>query len=371
MPTRHQNRKTGRSITVIGAGGNIGSHLVPHLARMANLTRVTLIDMDSYQSKNLSSQDVTQGSIGKPKALVQASRLKAINPALRCEGIVADVRDVPLGKIRADVILACLDSKDARRVVNQIAWRLGVPWIDAGVQADGLLVRVNVYVPGSAAPCLECSWSDADYATARRRHPCQAAPAKPAPTDAPSYLGALAASLQAVECHKLLTGQTAKALVGRQVLMDAAFHKHYVTSFQRNPGCRFDHVTHRIEPLRCKPFVMTLRKALDGFSRDTRKGGEAVLSVEGKTFVFALACPGCGREKPLFGLTGRLRATDSVCPNCRRVMLAAGLNARARVSQSQLSDRLLDRSLASIGFRAGDVLTVLRNGRERQFEIGR
>lgn len=369
MRTRNQTQSSGKSVTVIGAGGNIGSHLVPHLARMAGVSRVTLVDMDVYESKNLASQDVTRSDIGKPKAVVQARRLKAINPDLTCESIVADVRDVPWGKMRADVILACLDSKDARRVVNQIAWRLGVPWIDAGVQASGLLARVNVYVPGPSAPCIECAWGEADYATAARRHPCQVSPAKAVPTDAPSYLGALAASLQAAECQKLLTGQNNRALVGRQVLIDAAFHKHYVTTFRRNAGCQFDHITLGIKPLRCNPSTTTLREMFIGFNHDNRKGGEPVLSVEGKTFVFALACPGCGKEKSLFGLTGRLRAAESVCPRCKRVMLASGLNARARVSQSQLPNRLLDRTLAGIGFRSGDVLTVLRNGRESHFEI--
>ena len=70
-------------------------------------------------------------------------------------------------------ILAALDSRQARQVVNQAAWRLGVPWIDTGVNAaQGLLARVGVFVPGPDGPCLECGWSARTYDLIEQAHPC-------------------------------------------------------------------------------------------------------------------------------------------------------------------------------------------------------
>ena len=43
MPTTR-----GKSVTVIGAGGNVGSHLTPHLVRTPGVGRVTLVDRDRY-----------------------------------------------------------------------------------------------------------------------------------------------------------------------------------------------------------------------------------------------------------------------------------------------------------------------------------
>ena len=128
-----------RGVIVVGAGGNIGSHLVTHLARMPQLDSVTLIDRDVYEASNLQTQDITPQDVGKRKTAVQARRLKRINPAIRVTAIHDSVERVPLGKLRSNVILACLDSRVARQHVNQFAWRLGVPLIDAGVEAGGML----------------------------------------------------------------------------------------------------------------------------------------------------------------------------------------------------------------------------------------
>ena len=55
-----------KSVTLIGAGGNIGSHLVPHLGRMPGVERITLVDRDIYEERNLFSQDILPGDIARP-----------------------------------------------------------------------------------------------------------------------------------------------------------------------------------------------------------------------------------------------------------------------------------------------------------------
>ena len=364
----HESHK--HSVVVVGCG-NIGSHLVPHLGRMRGTTRVTLIDLDLYEEKNLSSQDITPRDVGKPKAAVQACRLRRVNPALEVIAVPDAVENVPLARLRATVILACLDSRAARRHVNRIAWRLGVPWIDAGVQNEDLLARVNVYVPQPQQPCLECAWDERDYQTLEQTYPCDNGGPPSQPTNASSSIGALAASLQAVECQKLLSGQWEWAAVGRQVLINASGHKHYVTKFGHNPECRFDHQVWHIEPIDAPPEKLTLGQIL-ALGRQA-SGTPDVLSVRvaGQTFAKRVTCHGCGRTQDVhLRITGRLRPGERRCAACDGEMRATGFDMIEWLHPAELPRVTLERSLRSFGIRLGDVVRLSTAEGERHFEIG-
>ncbi|HEX8000753.1 MAG TPA: ThiF family adenylyltransferase [Pyrinomonadaceae bacterium] len=370
MSVKQVSHLTGKSITVVGCGGNIGSHLVSHLGRMPSVGRVTLIDRDVYEQSNLLTQDITARDVGRRKATVQARRLSRINARLRVKAIAEAVERVPLGLLRADVILACLDSRRSRQYVNQAAWRLGVPWIDTGVEAGGLLARVNVYAPCDDGPCLECAWDEQDYAALEQSYPCQGFASQTFATNAPSSLGALAASLQAIECEKILSGQMERAAVGRQVLINAAQHKHYVTTYRRNPECRFgNHETWRIERLHLRPQDITVRQALELGRSIASLKGQAGLRVESDPFIRKLSCAGCGQTKQLLRLQSRLRTADAACKRCGQRMFAAGVDLSERLEACALSEELSGRTLHSLGFREGDVFHVGSRAEELHFEI--
>jgi adenylyltransferase/sulfurtransferase len=220
--------------------GNIGSHLATLVGRNEAVGRLVLIDFDSYAEDNLSTQAIQTEDIGEPKTLVQARRVERIRPSLTVETLCARVQDVPLPRLRGDVILTGLDSRSARQHVNEAAWRLGVPWIDAAVDGPGLLVRVAVYVPGLELPCLECAWDDSDYQALEQAYPCQPGSGAPPASNSPASVGACAAALAAVECQKLLRDRD-RLLGGREVLLDLNHHTHFLTALRRNPRCRFDH----------------------------------------------------------------------------------------------------------------------------------
>ena len=348
-------RDSSKTVIVVGAGGNIGSHLAPHLARMPEVGRVTLIDKDFYEATNLRSQDITLRDVGKSKAAVQARRLKKINPALEVRFFTDAVERVQVGAMRGDVILACLDSRIARQSVNQLAWRLGLPLIDAGVQADGLLARINLYVPSPDAACLECAWDNGDYALLEQAYPCQAQ--KIAPTNAPSSLGAMAASLQAIECRKILAGDV--SFSNHQALIDAAHHNHYVTRFGRNPRCRFDHRMWRIEELSLR----LERSTTDDLLGLAANSDSAYARLENKPFVKRLTC-GCGRAKKMLHLYCSLSAAARRC-GCGRTMMAAGFDLAEKLEARALRPINLRR----LGLRIGDVVSVGSDGRENHYEI--
>jgi molybdopterin/thiamine biosynthesis adenylyltransferase len=354
-------RPASRHVVLVGAG-NIGSHLAPHLARMTDVGRVTLIDRGAYRPADLHTQDVTRAEVGRAKAEVQARRLRRVAPRLAIEAIVSAVEHVPLGRLRADVIVAALDSRVARMAVNDAAWRLGVPWIDTGVAGDGWLARVNVYVPAEDAPCMECGWDDRDYAAVEVVHPC-AGDHEPPPTGAPAPLGALAAALAALELAKLLAGDRAHAAIGRQVTVDARHHRLVVTRFLRRSECRrADHAPWSTAPLG-GPRAVTLA----GLA--ARGAVKASIALEGRSFRRRAVCASCGGVRESLAVHDPSRAPGR-CRRCGGTLAVGGFDLEERLELDSVAPRDRARTLASLGIRAGDVLRIEREGETRRFEVG-
>lgn len=364
MKRQTNSPSAGASLVVVGLG-NIGSQFVDHLGRMQGLSRVVLVDSDSYETANLRSQKITRRDIGKAKALAQARTLRMLNPQLEVRAVVDDVANVPLEQLRADLIVACLDSLEARLVVNERAWRLGVPWLDAGVEPSQRLVRINGYRPGLESPCFECALDDADYQTLATRYPCKQATVV-APTNGSSSLGALAASLLAIESEKILAGDFERSLIGRQIVLDAAHHRHFVTSFLRNRNCRFDHGVWRCVPLRGLHDTDTFADLLHAARSAARGGADSSLSIAGHPLVNTLHCRQCGRAVKCLHLQGRVMRR---CTRCRSCDLAAtGFDLIASIDANSPRS-VLARSLRSIGLKAGDVARVRSGKYEHHFVI--
>jgi adenylyltransferase/sulfurtransferase len=356
-PPRPRAIPSARTLAVIGLG-NIGSQLIDLLAPLPWVARLVLLDKDAYEVANLASQNITPAQVGLPKATAQARRLRRLHPRLQVEACVADVAEVPWGWLRADAIVACLDSLEGRLRVNEIAWRLGVPWLDGGIEATGSLVRVNAYLPGPGQPCGACALDDADYRNLSSRQPCQAASRSPVPTAAPPALGAVAAGLLATECAKLFGAQTHTTLLGHQVILDLAHHRHYLTQFRRNARCRFDHGTWRMEPFPALPRDATLGRLLAQAQRLAGAPGPVRLAVPGQVFARALHCPGCGRSREQLHLLGRLPARLAGCASCHgRAMQAVGFKILERLDSDELA-RSRDTSLSRLGFRHGELLAI-------------
>jgi adenylyltransferase/sulfurtransferase len=356
-------------VIVIGAGA-IGSHVLPHVARMKGVSAVTVIDRDRYDGTNLASQAISTRDIGRSKAAVQARRLKAVNRSLRTRAVCEPVEDLPLGRLRADVILACVDSRRARLTINQAAWRLGVPWIDAGIEAAGLLARIQVYVPSPDSACLECAWDGRDYDLVEQDYPCAGRPGGH-PTHAPSALGALAAALQAIECQKLLEHATDQLLMGRNLLLDTRHHRHYVTSFHRNPACRMpDHATWHLTPYAAQPHTVLVEElaALGSMLVGSEHGVR--MRVAGRPFAATLTCPSCGRRSPAGHVHRPARQPLPLCTRCHRELGPTGFDLRDEVDTAALSPEVLRRPLASLGLRCGDVVTLATGAVEMHLEIG-
>ena len=358
--------KPGRTLTVVGLG-NIGSPFVPLIPSLPGIARVVLCDKDHYADSNLATQRMSRRDVGRWKSIVQAERLRALAPELEVVPVVGDVAHVPPGRLRSDLLVACVDSVGVRIQINEIAGRLCIPWMDGAVDPQEGLVRVNGYLPGPDNPCFECTLSDEDYRNLRGHQPCLASIEEAAPTNGPASLGSLTASLLAIECEKMLAGRIESALIGRQVVIAAEHHTHLLTVFRRNSRCRFDHASWQLVSVEGLVERLVLSEALRRLS--AMAGAQVGLAVGGKTFGRALRCPGCGKVRPGLRLLGREPSGAGRCRRCQRTMLACGADL-VRVLDASLPREVLALRLSDIGLMAGDVLEVSTpTGEVRHCEI--
>jgi len=344
-----------KSVVVAGAGGNIGSHAVLNLGRAPEVARITLIDRDRYEHRNLLNQNILPRDVGQWKAVVLARRLLEIRPDLEVRIFHAPLENLPGGVFRADLIVSCLDSRAARQALQERAWRMGSVLVDSGVMGSESLARVNVYTPAADMPCLECAWSEEDYRMAGRRYLCSGTVDAPAPNGASCELGALAGAMLAIESRKMLAGEFDCAAIGRQVTLNARWHGLTVTSFRRNPRCRFDHAVWRVEPLRCDIEGTRIADLLDTAPS---------IRVPGHRFVRRLICLACREEKRLFHLDASLDGAARGCARCQLPMVAAGFDIVESLDRNLPAD-VRRRSLAEAGLRVGEVLQA----GDRFFEI--
>ena len=168
-------------------------------------------------------------------------------------------------------------------------------------------------------------------------------------------MGALAAAMLALECRKMLAGETDCAAVGRQATFNARWHQFTMTSFRRNPRCHFDHATWRIEPLRCDTRAKRVADLL---------ALAGTIRVPGQRFVRRLVCSACCGEKRLFCLEGSIGERKRRCGACRRMMTAPGFDIDETLDRG-LPAEVLNRTLDEAGLRYGDVVQA----GDRYFEI--
>ncbi len=343
------------TVALIGAGGNIGSHAAPLLARLPEVDELLLVDPDVYAASNLRTQAIEPGDVGRAKVEVLAERVQRIG--VHARAFAEPIEGLPAGRFGGCAAIAAgLDRNSARQHVNSLAWRLGVPLVDAGVDAGSALARVNVYVPGADDACLECAWSDEDYVRLEQVMPCRGEASVTA-TNAPAHLGALAASLLCAETEAVLRGN--RDMAGRQFIVGAGLHVAFDTRYARRSGCRFDHHAWCIEPL---PLATSIGRLAMLFEA-------AALAVLGAEFASALACLDCGRV--VEGVRVVRGAAMGRCTTCSGRLAAPAFDRHESLPlAATLAGVYRDASLADLGLVAGDIVTVQAAGTpERHLQL--
>ena len=224
-PTAQEKLKTG-SVLVIGAGG-LGCPALLYLAA-AGVGRIVLIDADTVDRSNLQRQVLyTTADNGRPKAIVAADRLRALNPHITIEPHVARLtRDNALGLIRSvDVVVDGSDNFFTRYLVNDACVLAGRPLVYGAIQGFEGQASVFNFRSGPTYRCLF--------------------PEPPEPGTVPNcaeagvlgVLPGLIGTVQAAEAIKLLTG-IGEPLSGRLLLWDALAMTTRTIRFAADPSSR-------------------------------------------------------------------------------------------------------------------------------------
>lgn len=152
-----QARIRGARVLVVGAGG-LGVPVLSYLAG-AGVGTLGVVDADTLDPSNLHRQTLyALNDVGQPKALLAATRLRALNPEVDVRPYVERATAETLAGLAAgyDVIVDCTDNFTTRFAINDVAVRLARPAVLASVyQYEGQLQVVGV-----GDPCLRCLWPD-------------------------------------------------------------------------------------------------------------------------------------------------------------------------------------------------------------------
>lgn len=204
LPARYQrNRKTittllqrkllQSKVAVIGCGG-LGGYIIEELARLGVGT-IEAIDPDIFEEHNLNRQILCKVSdLGKPKAKVAKTRVKAINPAIKVIPIVkpfSQENGIELLK-GMDVVVDALDSVPTRIELAECCAALNVPMVHGTI--GGWYGQITTQLP-----------SDKTVQMIYRN--CKDSKGVERMLGNPSFTPAVIASLEVAEVCKLLTDQ--------------------------------------------------------------------------------------------------------------------------------------------------------------------
>jgi adenylyltransferase/sulfurtransferase len=343
-------------VLVVGAGA-LGNEVLKNLA-LVGVGRLTIVDCDRIETSNLTRAVLFRAADrGRPKAEVAAAALADLNPDVQVRPILGNVLvDVGLGLFRdCDVVIGCLDNREARLWVNRCCWKTGRPWIDGAIQEINGVVKV--FVPPDSA-CYECGMTENDYRLINLRYSCpllrhedlQAGKVPTAPTIA-SMIG----GLQTQEALKLLHRLPVQA--GAAIVLNGLTNRSYTTRFQRRDDC----LSHETWPA---PLALPLAAARDSARRlfellQAHVGAipDATLVLD-RDLVVSLDCATCGAARQVLQPLPRVPAAAAACPRCGQVSRPVIVHTVEAVAA------LAAHSLAALGIPAYDVVRVVGTGHE-------
>lgn len=182
-------------VLIVGMGA-LGTVLANHLVR-AGVGFVRILDRDFVEESNLQRQmlfDEDDARQALPKAEAAARRLRRVNSSITIEAHITDVTAHNIGEFAADVdlIVDGTDNFETRFLMNDYAFRQGIPYIYGGVVSSRGMTAA--FIPGRS-PCLRCLMPEADGSG----ETCDTVGVLSPVVD-------IVASLQSTEAIKILTG---------------------------------------------------------------------------------------------------------------------------------------------------------------------
>ena len=158
------------TVLVIGAGA-LGNEVLKNLALMG-VGNLLIADFDTIEDSNLSRSVLFRESDrGRRKVDAAAEAVKELNPDVKVKTFHGDINhQLGLGVFRhVDVIIGCLDNREARLSIDRASQSVNKPWVDGAIQE--LMGVVRVFWPGRGAN-YESTLSDHDFQIIGLRYSC-------------------------------------------------------------------------------------------------------------------------------------------------------------------------------------------------------
>lgn len=344
-------------IMVVGAGA-LGNEVLKNLALMG-VGNLFVVDFDTIEAANLSRSVLFRAEDnGKKKAQVAARRVKELNPDVHVQYFHGDVNTaLGLGVFRRmDVIIGCLDNREARLSINRFAYRLNKPWVDGAIQE--LFGLVRVFVPGQGA-CYECTLTEQARREIALRYSCPLLARQnillgKVPTT--PTISAIIAGLQSQEALKLIHGMPVQA--GYVTHVNGLINDFHTTAYTPDENCESHWVYGDITEL---PNVKAATTTVAELLRMAREqlSGEVLIELD-QEIVTRLECPRCETVTEVYKPISQVSYNEGLCPGCgelREIHMAHVITRDAP---------FLSRTLLSIGIPPLHIVRV-RNEQEYRF----
>lgn len=354
-------RRLRRANVLVAGAGAIGNEVLKNLA-LVGVGGIFVVDIDRIEESNLNRSILYRPrDTGRYKAEVAAEAIRDIDPEIRVEYRTGNLlQELGLGLVkRMDLVIGCLDNREARLAINQMCWRAGVPWIDGGI--DVLSGVVRVFTPPDSA-CYECTMSEQDYKLLGIRYSCSSRLKRDdwvqgkSPTTPTS--AAVVGALQVQEALKLLHGMPVKG--GAGLLINGLLNEVSPVNYTPREDCLSHETFGPVTPLERGSAAMTLRELLDRARREL--GDDAVIDLD-REIVTEMYCGECERTEPEFRSMSALSHDQALCPGCgaeRVVRTTASVNG---------GESYLDRTWAAFGLPPLHIVTARGGGGIKYYEF--
>ncbi len=349
-----QSRLERARVMVVGAGA-LGNEVLKNLA-LVGVGRLEIVDLDCVETSNLARSVLFRsGDQGRMKAEAAAAAVRVLNPRVQAQAVCGNVvTAVGLGRfLHADVVIGCVDNREARWWINRCCWKMARPWIDGGIQE--LSGVVQVFTPPAGA-CYECGMTEDDYRLMNLRYGCPLlSPERVAEGHVPTTptIAAMIGGWQAQEALKLLHGLPVGA--GEALVYNGESNRFYRTQLPRREDC-LSHELYR--PLLELPAASAGGSAsrLFGLLRawpEVRLPPDSSLSlVLDRDLLVSVHCRACGWEQRVMQPLPLAARRDGSCPDCREPLRPQ------TVHRIRESSHLADYALFQLGVPAYDVVRV-------------
>lgn len=292
-----QDKLRAARVLVVGAGA-LGNEVLKNLA-LVGIGQLQIVDCDLVEFSNLTRSVLYRRTdCGTAKAVAAAQALRDLNPDLSIDVIVGNViTEVGLGHFRdADVVIGCLDNREARLWLNRCCWKVGRPWIDGGIQEISGVTQVFVPADG---PCYECGMTDTDYQLISLRYSCPMLPREAVAsgnTPTTPTIASFVGGLQVQEALKLLHGLPTAA--GSALVFNGVTNQFYQTRLPRREDC----LSHESYP---EPVALAFRSERETAAmlfeavRALRPETGQMRLVLDRDLLVATICSECGARRTL------------------------------------------------------------------------